>query len=256
MERLRSPDGCPWDREQTLESLRHYLIEEAYEVAEAIDLADRPALCEELGDLLLQIVFQSQLAREEGSFTIDDVVASINGKMIRRHPHVFGDADAETADDVLAHWERIKKEEKISRGAERPSALDGVPVALPALVKALKLGSRASRVGFDWERTGDVVAKVHEELAELEEAMETDDGSEPHSKTRVREELGDLLFAVVNLARKLDVDPEGALEGTNLEFRRRFQGVEAALHARGIAPEDASLDEMEALWNAQKRSSE
>lgn len=249
MERLRGPDGCPWDREQSYESLRSYLIEETFEVADALDRGDREDLREELGDLLLQVVFLSQLAREEGAFTVEDVCRGINDKMIRRHPHVFGDEEAADAAEVLEHWERIKRDEKAARGGDDGSSvLDGIPKTLPALLKAHRLGTKAARVGFDWKRADDVVGKVDEELGELREAVSRGDTA------AAREELGDLLFSLAMLARKLDLDPEGALEATNRKFARRFRWIEDRLRERGERLEEVGLERLEALWRAAKRA--
>jgi tetrapyrrole methylase family protein/MazG family protein/ATP diphosphatase len=253
MDRLREPEGCPWDREQDYETLRSYLIEECYEVADALDRSDRAALREELGDLLFQIVFLSRLAKEQGEFVAADVVRGIAEKMIRRHPHVFGDETAETPAEVLRNWEEIKRREKgqdrASSGAQaaEPSVLDGVPIALPALLKAQRLGTKASRVGFDWERPTDVLVKIHEELGELREAVEQED------RAGVREELGDLLFSLVMLARKLDVDPEGALEQTNLKFIRRFSWIEGELRKDAKRVDEEDAERLEQLWNASKK---
>lgn len=249
MDRLRGPGGCPWDREQTYETLRGYLLEESYEVAEAIDAGDPAGLCEELGDLLFQIVFLSRLAKENGRFEAADVVEGIATKMIRRHPHVFGDDTAEDAQDVLRKWEEIKRREKASSGAaesHQPSVLDGVPRALPALLKAQRLGSKAARVGFDWPDAPSVLEKVDEEAAELRRAVASGD------RDGAREEIGDLLFSVAMLARRLDIDPEGALEAANRKFRERFARVEGALRSRGIAVESAGIDELDRLWNETK----
>jgi MazG family protein len=254
MDRLREPDGCPWDREQDYETLRSYLIEECYEVADALDRADRADLREELGDLLFQIVFLSRLAKEEGAFVAADVVRGIAEKMIRRHPHVFGDATADTPAEVLRNWEEIKRQEKgidggtKFAGGERPSVLDGIPVALPALLKAQRLGTKAARVGFDWERPRDVLDKIHEELDELRRAVHGED------RSAVREELGDLLFSIVMLARKLDVDPEGALEQTNLKFTRRFTWIEQELDKQDKLVQDEDVETLEQLWQASKRA--
>jgi len=249
MDRLREPAGCPWDREQDYGTLRGYLIEECYEVAEALDLLDFDLLQEELGDLLFQIVFLSRIAKEEGRFTIHDVVRGIAEKMIRRHPHVFAEDIAETSDDVLRRWEEIKREEK--RGRVRadvePSVLGGLPRALPALSKAQRLGTKAARVGFDWREPREVLDKIDEELSELRTALDESD------EDAVREELGDLLFAVANLARKSGIDPEGALEASNLKFTRRFSHIEARLREQGVAVHEAGLDRLETLWNEAKR---
>jgi MazG family protein len=254
MERLRGPDGCPWDREQDYGSLRGYLVEECYEAAEAIDRADPAALCEELGDLLFQIVFLARLAAEDRHFDIGDVIDGIAAKMIRRHPHVFGDDDAATAEEVLVKWEAIKRQEKRARGAagnddrgEAPSVLDGVPRALPALLKAQRLGTKAARVGFDWDGPAPVLGKVREELGELSAALAGGDADGS------REELGDLLFAIAMLARHLEVDAEAALERTNAKFVRRFREVESELERRGERADQVGLEELERLWHEAKR---
>jgi MazG family protein len=223
MRRLLAPGGCPWDREQTFESLRKYVLEEACEVIDAIDSGRRDHLKEELGDLLLQIVFQSELARAQAGFSIDDVVEGIVDKLVRRHPHVFGDLDAKDADAVLANWERIKTEEKASRGV-----LGGVPRSLPALTRAQRIGEKVSRVGFDWANADGSRAKVTEELAELDAAVERKDADQ------IEAEMGDVLFALVNLSRHLRVDAEGALRRTIDKFTRRFAHVEARVaHKHG-----------------------
>ncbi len=216
MQRLLADDGCPWDREQTFATLRKYVLEEACEVIDAIDSGDRNALREELGDLLLQVVFQAELARRERAFAIDDVVEGIVNKLVTRHPHVFGDASAEDADEVLRNWEKLKAKEKGERGI-----LAGVPRSLPALTRAQRIGEKVSRVGFDWADEGGSRAKVHEELAELERAIGAGDSA------AVEEEMGDVLFALVNLSRHVKVDAEGALRGTIDKFTRRFAHVEA-----------------------------
>jgi MazG family protein len=248
MDRLRDPGGCPWDREQTYATLRGFLLEEAYEVAEAIDDGDPDHLREELGDLLFQVVFLSRLAKEQGRFDAADVIEGIATKMIRRHPHVFAEDSAEDAAEVLRRWEEIKKKEKADAGqAPRASLLDGLPRALPALVKAQRLGDKAARVGFDWPEAGAVIDKVHEELEELRSAVRAEDAG------GAAEELGDLLFATAMLGRKLGVDPEAALEAANAKFRRRFEGVEQALRERGVPLEQAGLELMDRLWNETKR---
>ncbi len=249
MDRLRDPGGCPWDREQTYESLRGFLLEECYEAAEAIDRGDHAHLREELGDLLFQIVFLSRLAKEEGRFDAGDVVLGIARKMIRRHPHVFGDDRAETADDVLRKWEEIKREERAERPESAPEAsvLDGIPRVLPALVRAQRLGDRAARVGFDWPDAASVLGKVEEELSELRHALEAGDGR------GAREELGDLLFVLAMLGRKAGIDPEGALEHANAKFRARFGHVERKLREEGTPLESAGLERMDALWSEAKR---
>lgn len=248
MRRLLAPDGCPWDREQTLRTLEPYLLEETYEVLEAMQ-RDQPAEhCEELGDLLLQIVFQAALRQAEGAFDMDDVVRGIVGKLVRRHPHVFADSEVRTADEVHAQWDRIKAAEKQAKGGDDqvPRTLSGVPAALPALARAQKLGERAARVGFDWPDASGPRAKLMEELAELEQAAHTGDAA------RVEAELGDVLFAVVNLARKLDVDAERALRGASQRFTRRFEYIEDRLAERGTSVADSSPEEMDALWNQAK----
>lgn len=244
MRRLRGPGGCPWDAEQSHESLKRYLLEEAYEVIEAIDGRDTALLKEELGDLMLQPVFHAAIAEEKGEFTMDDVLDAINDKLIRRHPHVFGDQVVKSADEQVANWERIKKTEK---GAERKSALSGVPPELPALMKAQKITEKAARVGFDWEHTDQVFAKVMEELHEFEETLAEGD------QERMEAELGDLLFAIVNLGRFLSLDPEEALRKTISRFTTRFSHVEDTLHARGVRMQEASLAEMDKLWEEAKR---
>lgn len=239
MARLRDPEGgCPWDIEQDFASIAPYTIEEAYEVAEAIASGDKGHLREELGDLLLQVVFHAQMAAEEGSFTFEEVAASINDKMERRHPHVFGEQVIGSAEAQTANWENIKQQERAGKGKD--SVLADVPAALPALMRAEKLQKRAARVGFDWPEVSGVTAKIREELAEAEEALDT-----PH----FAEEVGDLLFAVVNLARFKGVDPEEALRQANRKFTRRFQHIEQRL---GKPFSEATLDEMEALWNDAK----
>lgn len=249
MDRLRGPGGCPWDREQTYGTLRGYLLEECYEVVEALDRRDHGALREELGDLLFQIVFLSRLAREEGRFTARDVVRSIADKMVRRHPHVFGDAEAETPEEVLRHWESIKREEKgVSQTPDPadPSVLEGIPRALPALMKAHRLGTKAARVGFDWPDAAEVLEKIDEELREVRAALEAGD------RQGAGRELGDVLFSVVMLARKLDTDPEAALEAANARFRDRFRRMEAECRRRGLRLDDEEPSSLERLWREAK----
>lgn len=250
MDRLREPGGCPWDREQTYATLRRFLLEESYEVVEALDREDRAALLEELGDLLFQIVFLSRLAKEEGHFTLDDVVRTIARKMVRRHPHVFGDARADTPEEVLRHWEEIKRREKRAAddGPDPSPArlLDGLPAALPALLRAQQLGARVARVGFDWKNESDILEKIEEELAELRGAISSG------ADRAAREELGDLLFTVAMLARRLEIDPEAALEDANRKFRERFNRVETEVRRRGLTLQEAGLDLMDALWNETK----
>jgi len=243
MRRLRGPGGCPWDAEQTHESLTRYLLEEAYEVIEAIDLKSPEHLKEELGDLLLQPVFHAAIAEEAGTFTIEDVICSLCDKLIRRHPHVFGDMQISDSSAQIENWERIKKSEK---GDERKSALSGVPPHLPALLRAQKITEKAARVGFDWEHVDQVVAKVMEELGEFEEAMAGGDNE------RMEAELGDLLFAIVNLGRFLSINPEEALRKTITRFQKRFNHVEQKLISQGRPMSTTSLEEMDRLWEEAK----
>jgi ATP diphosphatase len=258
MAALRTPGtGCPWDLEQTFATIVPFTLEEAYEVADAIERGDFADLRDELGDLLLQVVFHARMAEQAGRFDFGGVVEAITAKLIRRHPYVFADAGDLSSDEVTAQWGRVKAEEKRLRaeareaaGLEpepRPSALAGAPLALPALTRALKLQQKAGKVGFDWSEARAVIAKLREEADEIE--AEIDAGEQ----AKAAEEVGDLLFAVVNLARHLKVDPEGALRGANTKFERRFAHIEARLAAEGRAPAGASLDEMEALWNEAKR---
>ncbi len=241
MRRLRAPvGGCPWDIEQTFETIAPYTIEEAYEVADAIEREDLDDLREELGDLLLQVVYHAQMASEQGAFTFDDVVNDISDKMVRRHPHVF--AGAENAD-----WEQIKRAEKAVKGRKTSSVLDDVPLPLPALTRAEKLQKRAAQVGFDWPEVLQVLDKLHEEAQELTEAHAA--GSDPDA---VEEEMGDLLFVVANLARHMKVDPEKSLRRANSKFIRRFQAIEAALEEQGRSPSDSTLEEMDRLWDQAK----
>jgi tetrapyrrole methylase family protein/MazG family protein len=244
MRRLRGPGGCPWDAEQTHESLKRYLLEECYEVFEAIDLGNPELLQEELGDLMLQPVFHAAIAEERGEFTMDDVLRTLCDKLVRRHPHVFGDQVVKSANEQVENWEKIKKAEK---GEERKSALAGIPPHLPALLKAQKITEKAARVGFDWEHVDQVFAKVHEELHEFDEAMAGGD------QERMEAELGDLLFAIVNLGRFLALDPEEALRKTISRFTRRFGHIEETLHQRGISLKDATLEEMDRLWEEAKK---
>lgn len=239
---LRSPEGCPWDREQTHQSIRKNVIEEAYEVAEAIDLNDPDALSEELGDLLLQVALHSQMASEEGTFSVYDTIQAINDKLIRRHPHVFGDKDAADAEDALTNWEEIKRQEKRDKGIpEKESILDTIPTSMPAMLVSYKLQKKAGEVGFEWPDVNGVLDKLKEELDEL---RETDDKAE---------ELGDVLFVLVNLARYLKVDPEEALAKTNVKFRRRFGYIEKMLSQQGKMFNDSTLEEMDAWWNEAKK---
>jgi len=245
MARLRADDGCPWDREQTFDSIKPYTLEETYEVMDAIDARDWRALAEELGDLMLQCVFYAQMAAEENHFRIDDSLDAINEKLIRRHPHVFADGDARTPGEVKERWDKIKAEEK---GATDSKLLDAVPRSQPALAEAHQISSRVAGVGFDWENIDQVTAKLHEELDELAEAR---DGASPEA---LEDELGDVLFVIVNIARHLQIDSEQALRKGNAKFRRRFNYVEAKLAESGRSLWEASLGEMDALWNEAKRS--
>jgi len=251
---LRDPDnGCPWDIEQTFATIAPHTIEEAYEVAEAIELDDMPALVDELGDLLLQVVFHARMAEEDALFTFDDVARAICDKLVRRHPHIFGDADIKTTEAQTRSWESLKASERkekhvgLGEDAVPHSALDGVTAGLPALTRALKLQKRAARVGFDWHQAADVLAKFDEESKEM--AAEMTAGAD---KQRLQDELGDLLFTCVNLARKLDIDPETALRHGNAKFERRFKAIEGMLAEDGKTPESSSLNEMEALWHRAK----
>jgi tetrapyrrole methylase family protein/MazG family protein len=241
MARLRGENGCPWDREQTHASIKPYLLEETYEVLESIDENDPAKLEEELGDLALQVVFHAQMADEAGLFTIADVLRGINEKLRRRHPHIFGDVKADTAQEVLFNWEQIKKLER-EKAQGRASLLDGVPRELPALLRAHRLQEKASRVGFDWNEARQVFQKVEEELAELRAAMENE------QPDRMEAELGDLLFSLVNLGRFIAVNPEEALRKTIARFIARFQYIEEELARRGTAPGQVTIEEMDALW--------
>lgn len=249
MARLRDPqDGCPWDVEQDFASIAPYTIEEAYEVADAIERGDMDDLKDELGDLLLQVVFHAQMAKEERLFDFSDVVRAICEKMIRRHPHVFGDEEQRSAGSVKGRWEKIKAEEKAAKGAKQASILDDVPLSLPALVRAIKLQNRAARVGFDWPDISQVIDKLNEEMLELSAEL-----AKGGDADRLEDEMGDLLFVYANLARHLNVDPEAALRRANAKFRRRFGRIEEKLAAAGKRPEDSTLEEMDAFWNEAKR---
>jgi MazG family protein len=247
MVRLRGPAGCPWDREQTLESLRGFVLEETYEVLDAIDRRDHDDLRGEIGDLLFEGVFLAQIAADEGRFDVADSLRTITAKLIRRHPHIFGDAasDIRTPGQVLEQWEQIKAREQKDAG-ERRSLLRGIPRALPALLRAHEIGTRVGAVGFEWATTTDVVSKIEEEVAEVRRAVESE-GPE-----RTEEEVGDLLFAIANLSRRLGVEPESALRKANDKFSARFEAVERALEARGRSVHDSSLDEMDAEWERVK----
>jgi MazG family protein len=245
MERLRGPQGCPWDREQTLKTLRPYVLEETYEVLEAIDAGDAREHCAELGDLLLQIVFQAQLRKEEGAFDFADVANAISDKLVSRHPHVFGDADAKDADAVLRQWAALKREERKKKGGGE-SVLEGVPKEMPALARADRLTEKASRIGFDWPDAAGARAKLSEELGELDEAIAGG------ARDEIEHELGDALFALANLSRKLQIAPEEALRGTLARFVSRFTHVERELARRGVPHGEATLAEMDAIWDEAK----
>ena len=255
MARLRAPDGCPWDRAQTHESLRTYLLEETYEVVDAIERKDPAALKDELGDLLLQVLFHAQLAAERGRFSIDDVLTELHDKLVRRHPHVFGTAKADSPEQVVVNWEALKAAERnahtqgpaLRAKAEGNSALAGVPATLPAQLEAYQLTRKAAQVGFDWERFEDVLAKLNEEVAELREGVAAGD------KDHLEDEVGDLLFVAVNVARFLGLDPDLALRRTNRKFVRRFGEIEQELARQGKRLQDATLAEMDALWERSKQ---
>src|SRR5215469_2259248 len=281
MERLRAPGGCPWDREQTFDSIKPYTLEETYEVLEAIDNRDWGELAGELGDLLLQVLFYAEMAQEQGSFSIDDVLDRLSTKLIDRHPHVFGDVKAEAASDVKRNWEVLKAEEKRKRleagggktakkDQNSESVLSGVPSGIPALLEAVKLSSRAAHVGFDWPNIGGLFEKLREETEELRENLREfpAPGPQPQGRgvagagqgripddlrSRLEDEVGDLLFVLVNIARYLSLDPESALKKTNRKFKQRFQWVEEQLRASGRRPQQASLEELESLWQQSKR---
>ena len=279
MARLRAPGGCPWDREQTFDTIKPYTLEEAYEVLEAIDNRDWPELTGELGDLLLQVLFYSQMAREEGLFTVDDVLDRLSNKLVDRHPHVFGDVKADTPAEVLRNWEALKAEEKKKRLAERgeptaeagnngQSVLAGVSSRVPALMEAYKLSSRAARVGFDWPELEGLFEKLAEETEELREELKGVAIHEAPGKgvagsgkpavpeelrDRLEDEVGDLFFVLVNIARYLSLDPESAVRKTNRKFKRRFQWMEEQLRSSGRGPQQASMDELEGLWRRAKQ---
>ena len=282
MERLRAPGGCPWDREQTFDSIKPYTLEETYEVLEAIDNRDWPELAGELGDLLLQVLFYAEMAKEQSSFSIDDVLDRLSGKLINRHPHVFGNVKADTSADVKRNWEALKIEERKQRqnaGAkgnaspkkdESHSILAGVSSAMPSLLEAHKLSSRAAQAGFDWPNVEGLFDKLNEEAAELREELKDfpPPGPRPQGRgvagsgrihvpetlqARLEEEIGDLFFVLVNIARYLSVDPESALRKTNRKFKRRFQWMEARLHESNRSADQASMEELESLWQQAKR---
>jgi len=244
MARLRAPDGCPWDREQSFDTIKPYTLEETYEVLDSIDNRDWPALAEELGDLMLQCVFYAQMASEQGLFTISDSIEAINSKLVRRHPHVFGGGDARTADDVKRRWDEIKKEEKGSSGQ---ALLDSVPRNMPALIEGQQISSKVAAVGFDWAEDRHVLEKLHEELDELAAARAE------RAQAEVEAEIGDILFVIVNLARHYKVDAEQALRKANAKFRRRFGYLEQKLREQDKPLEAAGLEEMEALWQEAKQ---
>jgi MazG family protein len=276
MARLRAPGGCPWDREQTFDTIKQYTLEETYEVLEAIENRDWYELTSELGDLLLQVLFYAEMAKEDGHFSVDDVLDRLSTKLVTRHPHVFGEVKAETSAQVLRNWEAIKQQERKQREPDRlgedekpKSILDGVSSAMPALLEGLKLSNKAAHVGFDWPNVEGLFDKLKEELEELRHEVNQIPPPGPMPigrgiagargqvlpedlKARLEDEVGDLLFVLVNIARYLNVDPESSLRKTNRKFRRRFQHVEEALRQAGKKPEDASLDEMEAHWQASK----
>ncbi len=271
MHRLRAPGGCPWDREQTFDTIKQYTLEETYEVIEAIEARDWNELTGELGDLLLQVLFYAEMAQEDGRFTIDNVLDRLSDKLVRRHPHVFGDVEANTSSQVLKNWEAIKQQEKAeSRKDDQPKPLlDSVSTAMPALMEGLKLSNKAAHVGFDWPDVSGLFDKLDEEVRELraEIAQIPPPGPQPVGRgiagaressvpealqQRLRDEVGDLLFVVVNIARYLNVDPESALRGTNRKFRKRFAHVEDRLKAEGKKFEDSNIDEMEQYWQESK----
>ena len=260
MKRLRSPNGCPWDREQTYATLAPMLLEEAYEAFDAVEeaRAGKPLeLRDELGDLLFQIVFYAQVAQEQNEFTMTDVIDAIHTKMVRRHPHVFGDVTANDSATVLLNWETMKAEERRAAGKteEKTSLLDGVSSKAPALMEAHQLSTKAARVGFDWKNVDDIFDKLQEEIDELREAIHShSETSDELTHARVREELGDLLFAATNIARKLQIEPEAALKLTNRKFRKRFNYIEKQLQSRSQAFDEATLDELETLWQESKKS--
>jgi MazG family protein len=254
MQRLREPNGCPWDIEQTYESLAPYLLEESYEafdaIQEATETGNTDHLREELGDVLLQVIFHSQIAKERGDFTIDDVAGEVAEKLILRHPHVFGNEILETASDVLNNWDKLKSDQRKASGQTekiKESILDDVPVHFPALLEGQKLTKKAAKVGFDWEDVSQIYEKLNEEIDELNVAIGED------SQTHIEEELGDILFVVLNLARKLDVDAETALKKTNRKFRKRFGFIEKELKEKGKTLEESNLEEMESLWTQAKK---
>jgi tetrapyrrole methylase family protein / MazG family protein len=258
MRALRAPDGCPWDREQTHASLRPFLLEETYEALEAIDSGSPMQLCEELGDVLFEVVFMSRLSEEAGDFTIADTIDAISDKLVRRHPHVFARQDGEsplTSTQVIEKWETLKARERAEAGQSPKvkTTLSGVPKTLPSLLRAYEISARAAAVGFDWARADDVLDKIQEEVDEVRREVES---GATGNLSRAEEEMGDLLFAIANLSRKLGIEPEGALRRANDKFTRRFEAVEQALKSRGSALHDATLEQMEAEWQRVKTATE
>ena len=245
--RLRAPGGCPWDREQTHETVKPMTIEEAYEVAHAIEEGDDEELAGELGDLLLQVVFHASIAEERGAFRLKRVIERVTDKMVRRHPHVFGDDDAATSGEVLRNWEAIKAQERVAKGKDDESMLDSVHKGLPAVMEAFQMTTKVSRVGFDWKEADGALVKLDEEALELREAI-----AAKTDPAKVAEEVGDLLFAAVNVARLTGVDPESALKAANRKFRRRFRHIEDRLRVQGRLPADSTLEEMDRLWDEAK----
>jgi MazG family protein len=247
MSQLRAPGGCPWDREQTFDTIKPYLLEESYEVMDSIDARDWSGLADELGDLMLQAVFFAQMASEEGHFTINDSLDAINEKLVRRHPHIFAGTQADTPDEVKRRWDEIKAEERRNKGEKEQALLEKVPRSLPALVEAQHITARAATVGFDWENPDQVIDKLHEELGELAAARKSE------SRHELEDEIGDLLFVLVNLARFFKLDAEQALRKTNAKFRARFGYVESQLKDQGVPLAEAGIERMEALWQEAKR---
>jgi MazG family protein len=248
MARLRGPGGCPWDREQTIHSLRGFVLEETYEVLDAIDNDDHDTLRGEIGDLLFEGVFLAQIESDEARFTVADSLRDITDKLIRRHPHVFAKTEGvDTPGKVVEQWEQIKAREQVDAGKKR-ALLSGIPKSMPALLRAHEIGTRAAAVGFDWARATDVVDKIEEEVAELREAVSHDEG-----KPRIEEEMGDLLFAIANLARKLGIEPESALRKANEKFTKRFTALEGVFHEQGRSVHDATLEQMEEVWGEVKK---
>ena len=244
MKTLRGPEGCPWDREQKMEDLKPFVIEEAYEVVDAINQGNRAELREEIGDLLLQVIFISQIAEEEQAFSVYDAITAVHDKLVRRHPHVFADVIAGTADEVLVNWEKLKSDE---RRGENKGVMSGVPASLPALLKAFRLTEKAARVGFDWQNTEDIFLKLEEEVGELRGAITAGD------KGEIENELGDLLFTITNIARRLGVAPEEALQRTNRKFTRRFEWIEEKLRETNQQFEESTLAQLDEMWNQAKK---